>query len=911
MAVMPKEYAIKWPSRWAVVLLGLTSTSLWAAGFAPFARNDSATVTRGGTVSVLDSGQTSVLANDFDIERDRLTARLRKDVKHGTLTLNPNGTFVYRHDGGNKDRDQFEYRAFDGTRESRNTKVTIRITPGDPDPIAPVIVGQDPIDVPEDESVEIRLTDLKVEDPDSRFPQEFTLAVRNGDNYERVDNTILPAPNYNGALTVPVRVSDGSNNSNIFNLVVEVTPVNDGPFVTGDVPDQVAQEDVAFELRLSDFFADEESNIVEYRATGLPPGGSLALDQSTGLLTGTPILSDARDQPYVVSVTAQDSGRLNARLEFILRIFPRNRADLALTLKVTPQPAQIGESVQWELQVDNLGPADLEEGILRVDWFSSDPPLDLATNSGCTVQDNESQSPAVECLITNLAADTSTTILVESEQSLAGDSTAIATVTAEDPDTSNNTGSSSLNVAANFAEGAAQTLGSASVDVASGDLDADGFMDLVVTGSVTNIFWNTGERRLSDEATSLDSPASASAVVLLDWNMDGALDVAVTNGADEPSMVYLNAGDRQFDNALPVPGLGARQVAAGAVLDLNNDGAAELVLSGSNGTVIFGNDGQGGFSSSVLDLQPGRDVSGSDLNQDGFSDVVVTSAVDRAVSVFTNDGNGDSFSVSVLREGSVSSVTTTDVNGDGTSDLLLAVDGEDLQVPISRVLANDGAGGFSLMQTLGASPTARLLAGDLDQDGRQDIFAVKQTGVHQLFASQEGSGFELGPEQIVSAGMFQGILVDINADQSLDLILAGRLAGAVEVHFNNGNGRFGPGDITPPTITLVGDTSISLAVGDLFEDPGATAMDDIDGDLTDSLLVDNPVNTALVGTYTVTYTVADRAGNVSEVPRTVRVTAVTGVGGGGGGAISIYWLLLCGCLAALGRHMLQRNNLQR
>ena len=46
------------------------------------------------------------------------------------------------------------------------------------------------------------------------------------------------------------------------------------------------------------------------------------------------------------------------------------------------------------------------------------------------------------------------------------------------------------------------------------------------------------------------------------------------------------------------------------------------------------------------------------------------------------------------------------------------------------------------------------------------------------------------------------------------------------------------------------------------------------------------VNPAVVGTYTVSYSVADRAGNKASATRTVKVGVNEGVGGGGGGRIS-------------------------
>ena len=60
-------------------------------------------------------------------------------------------------------------------------------------------------------------------------------------------------------------------------------------------------------------------------------------------------------------------------------------------------------------------------------------------------------------------------------------------------------------------------------------------------------------------------------------------------------------------------------------------------------------------------------------------------------------------------------------------------------------------------------------------------------------------------------------------------------------------------------------------VGDTFTDPGATATDDTDGDLTDSITVSGTVDTSATGTYTLEYSVEDAAGNSSSTSRTVVV----------------------------------------
>ena len=71
-----------------------------------------------------------------------------------------------------------------------------------------------------------------------------------------------------------------------------------------------------------------------------------------------------------------------------------------------------------------------------------------------------------------------------------------------------------------------------------------------------------------------------------------------------------------------------------------------------------------------------------------------------------------------------------------------------------------------------------------------------------------------------------------------------------------------------------GQASVSLTVESAYTDAGATASDSVDGDLTTKIKMDNPVNTAVIGTYTVTYTVVDNSGNAAApVTRTVRIAA--------------------------------------
>ena len=76
-------------------------------------------------------------------------------------------------------------------------------------------------------------------------------------------------------------------------------------------------------------------------------------------------------------------------------------------------------------------------------------------------------------------------------------------------------------------------------------------------------------------------------------------------------------------------------------------------------------------------------------------------------------------------------------------------------------------------------------------------------------------------------------------------------------------------DKTAPTLTIIGASIIELEVGETYKDLGATAIDNIDGDITKNIIVTGTVNTAVVGTYTITYTIEDAAKNKTTKTRKI------------------------------------------
>ena len=89
-------------------------------------------------------------------------------------------------------------------------------------------------------------------------------------------------------------------------------------------------------------------------------------------------------------------------------------------------------------------------------------------------------------------------------------------------------------------------------------------------------------------------------------------------------------------------------------------------------------------------------------------------------------------------------------------------------------------------------------------------------------------------------------------------------------------------DTTAPEVTLIGSVVVELIVGDLYSDAGASALDIVDGDITENIVTSGNAETSTAGTYIIAYNVSDAAGNATpEVTRTVNVSVAEEVDEGG------------------------------
>lgn len=167
-----------------------------------------------------------------------------------------------------------------------------------------------------------------------------------------------------------------------------------------------------------------------------------------------------------------------------------------------------------------------------------------------------------------------------------------------------------------------------------------------------------------------------------------------------------------------------------------------------------------------------------------------------------------------------------------------------------------------------------LTRGSIGSDGRKIVAAEYFVGL----TPDEGTGTPI-PLNAINANA-----VDFG-DTKLPIATYRGGAHAVGVRFKNAAGQwgqpvikgftsyvlFGSPDTDAPVITLNGEPAMSVPYGPPFTDPGATASDDIDGDLTSALVVRGSVNTSIPGDYRLHYWSEDLAGNRTSLTRTVSV----------------------------------------
>ena len=128
--------------------------------------------------------------------------------------------------------------------------IEITITPVND---APVLTAVSEKSVNEDNSLTLTLNDVTATDVDG---DALSLVIANGENYTVSDNTITPAENFHGTLSVGIAVTDGTLTSNQMVMEITVVSVNDIPVLTA-VADLTMNEDESITITMDDVTATD------------------------------------------------------------------------------------------------------------------------------------------------------------------------------------------------------------------------------------------------------------------------------------------------------------------------------------------------------------------------------------------------------------------------------------------------------------------------------------------------------------------------------------------------------------------------------------------------------------------------------------------------------------------------------
>lgn len=302
-----------------------------------------------------------------------------------------------------------------------------------------------------------------------------------------------------------------------------------------------------------------------------------------------------------------------------------------------------------------------------------------------------------------------------------------------------------------------------------------------------------------ETALLLETAAADSASISLgDLNGDGLPDLILAKGRHKPdhNRVLLNDGNGGFvaSNLGPTPD----RTYSAALADIDLDGDLDVLVSNDapDAKLIYLNDGKAHFAAAGTFGEPGwttRYITLADLNADRYPDIIVANrGGDRTAPSFVciNNRNGGFPICRPLPTQSATSIAAADLDRDGAIDLFVPHrDGGQ-----SVVLWNDGKGNFGNPTDIGPSDAnARIgVAGDLNGDGLSDLVYIDErlrtTSVVLNTGKRKFSNPSLVPWDGPRPVPYALALFDLNGDRHLDVVVGYNDAPGA-IHLNDGHAK--------------------------------------------------------------------------------------------------------------------------
>ncbi len=354
-------------------------------------------------------------------------------------------------------------------------------------------------------------------------------------------------------------------------------------------------------------------------------------------------------------------------------------------------------------------------------------------------------------------------------------------------------------------------------DDAVNDLD---FLDMVVANTSSKnvtVRMGTGFGTFSEAHTYLSGGKAPNTVALEDVDADGFVDIVVANKRSSTIGVLLNKGadgtpDDMFDDvttfATAAKGKGKSPTTVKLVQmnDDNDDGAVDAddfldaITANSTGTVsiLFGN-GDGTFDPATPDAiyktggKTPRDLVAADFNDDGFTDIVVANFGSKKVSFLAGDVDGNLAAATFFAVGKQpTSIVAADFNVDGNMDIAVTNQGSKT---LSILLGNGDVDAVDQFQEQlqiflpGIKKEVSLASGDLNGDGNVDLaISSRKNVLFVVFGFGNGTFTNPLASDVGDVRRREPVSVaigDLNGDGRLDVVTANAGTNDVSVLLQN------------------------------------------------------------------------------------------------------------------------------
>jgi hypothetical protein len=254
---------------------------------------------------------------------------------------------------------------------------------------------------------------------------------------------------------------------------------------------------------------------------------------------------------------------------------------------------------------------------------------------------------------------------------------------------------------------------------------------------VHEYYLNDGKGNFTDVSERINFRSKANSIIEGDFDKDGDIDVIIGN--DGQNTYLVNDGKGMFkdetSSRLPVDNNTTQDIEKA---DMDGDGDVDLVLGNEDGNKLYLNDGKGTFTATsnrlpIMGSEETRKVDLADVDNDGdidifFSNVNFRQVMNPANRLLINDGKGNFTDETRTRYKGVNNLHTadadfTDLNKDGFKDLLVA----NIFGGYQQVFINDGKGVFteSTTEYFSSNPTTEVIAievGDWNKDEKVDVY---------------------------------------------------------------------------------------------------------------------------------------------------------------------------------------------